>query len=341
MQTKLPGKKFTLTQNTLSINARILEVLRAKSHAYISGEQLSQELNMSRTAIWKHVNALRDLGYKVEAITSVGYKLVSSPELLLPLEVKNGLNTRVIGQNIHWEYEVNSTNTLALQLADQGSPEGTLVVSESQKQGRGRLGRSWISQPETGIYMSLILRPTFVPMKASCITFISAIAVTEAIKEYLGIDAKIKWPNDVMILGKKTAGILTELRAEMESIHYVIVGIGINVNNTHFPKALSEKVTSLALEYHEKVSRIKLLQALLRSFERWYLRTLKEQPGQTFERWRDLSCTLGNLVEVNLGDEIARGLATRLEPNGSLYLKLDSGEERQILAGDVTMVASI
>ncbi|MDY0092681.1 MAG: biotin--[acetyl-CoA-carboxylase] ligase [Candidatus Vecturithrix sp.] len=341
MQTKLPGKKFTLTQNTLSINARILEVLRAKSHAYISGEQLSQELNMSRTAIWKHVNALRDLGYKVEAITSVGYKLVSSPELLLPLEVKNGLNTRVIGQNIHWEYEVNSTNTLALQLADQGSPEGTLVVSESQKQGRGRLGRSWISQPETGIYMSLILRPTFVPMKASCITFISAIAVTEAIKEYLGIDAKIKWPNDVMIRGKKTAGILTELRAEMESIHYVIVGIGINVNNTHFPKALSEKVTSLALEYHEKVSRIKLLQALLRSFERWYLCALKEQPGQTFERWRDLSCTLGNLVEVNLGDEIVRGLATRLEPNGSLYLKLDSSEERQILAGDVTMVASI
>ena len=341
MQTKLPGKKFTLTQNTLSINARILEVLRAKSHAYISGEQLSRELDMSRTAIWKHVNALRDLGYKVEAITSVGYKLVSSPELLLPLEIKNGLNTRFIGQNIHWEYEINSTNSLALQLAEQGSPEGTLIVSESQKQGRGRLGRSWISQPETGIYMSLILRPTFVPMQAVRITFISAIAVVETVKEVLGIDARIKWPNDVMIHGKKTAGILTELRAEMESVHYVVVGIGINVNNTHFPKALHDKVTSLALEHQEKVSRIKLLQALLRTFERWYQRALSEQSGQTFERWRELSCTLGNRVEVNLGDEIVRGLATRLEPNGSLHLKLDSGEERQILAGDVTMIASV
>lgn len=341
MQTKLPGKKFTLTQNNLSINARILEVLRAKSHAYISGEQLSRELNMSRTAVWKHVNTLRDLGYKVEAITSVGYKLVSSPELLLPLEIKNGLNTRFIGQNIHWEYEVSSTNSLALQLADQNAVEGTLVVSESQKQGRGRIGRSWISQPETGIYMSLILRPSFVPMKAPCITFISAIALVEALKEILGIDAKIKWPNDVMINGKKTAGILTELRAEMESIHYIIVGIGINVNNTHFPKDLRHKVTSLAIERKEKVSRIRLLQAILRAFERWYLLALSDQPGPTFERWRELSCTVGQQIEVNLGDEVLKGLATRLEPNGSLYLQLDSGEERQILAGDVTMVARV
>ena len=341
MQTKMPGKKFTLTQNNLSINARILEVLRAKSHAYISGEQLSRELNMSRTAVWKHVNALRDFGYKVEAITSVGYKLVSSPELLLPLEIKNGLNTRFIGQNIHWEYEVGSTNSLAGQLADLGAVEGTLVVAESQKQGKGRIGRSWISQPEAGIYLSLILRPTFVPIKAPCITFISAIALVEALKETFGIDARIKWPNDVMIHGKKTAGILTELRAEMERIHYLIVGIGINVNNTHFPKGLRDKVTSLALEQKEKVSRIKLLQALLQTFERWYLIALSDRPGQTFERWRELSCTLGHRAEVNLGDDVLTGMATRLEPNGSLYLKLDSGEERQILAGDVTMVARV
>ncbi|MBD3306223.1 HTH domain-containing protein, partial [candidate division KSB3 bacterium] len=167
MQSKLSGKKFTLTKGEHNINARILDILRSKSHTYISGEQLSQELKMSRTAVWKHVNALRELGYRVEAITSVGYKLISSPSLLVPLEIKNGLATQYIGQNIHWYYEVNSTNTRAIHLAEQGekvAPEGTLVISESQKQGRGRMGRTWISRPETGIYLSLILRPTFAPV---------------------------------------------------------------------------------------------------------------------------------------------------------------------------------
>jgi BirA family biotin operon repressor/biotin-[acetyl-CoA-carboxylase] ligase len=341
MQSKLPGKKCTLTKNDVSINAKILDVLRAKSHTYISGEQLSQKLHMSRTAVWKHVNALRGLGYKVEAITSVGYKLLSSPSLLLPLEIKNGLQTEFFGQNIHWEYEVASTNTLALQLAEEGAPEGTLVVSESQKKGRGRMGRTWISQPEIGIYLSLILRPNFVPLKAPYITFISAIALVEALEKLFGIDAKIKWPNDVMIHGKKTAGILTELKAEMERIHYLIVGIGINANNRRFPKILRDHVTSLALELKKKVSRVHVVQALLEALERWYHVTQGDHPEQTFERWRELSCTVGNRVEVNVGDKTLQGIASRLEPNGSLYLTLDSGEDQQILAGDVTMVANV
>lgn len=342
MYSKLPGKKFTLTNNNLSINAKILAVLRSKTHTYISGEQLSRELNMSRTAVWKHVNALRALGYRVEAITSMGYKLISSPSLLLPLEIKNGLKTEFIGHNIHWEYEVSSTNTLALQLAEKGAPEGTVVVSECQKQGRGRMGRTWLSQPEIGIYLSLILRPNFVPMKAPSITFMSAIAVVEALERSFGIKATIKWPNDVMIGGKKVSGILTELKAEMECIHYVIVGIGINVNNTKFPKAFRDKVTSLSLELKEKkVSRVKVVQTLLHALERWYLITLEDGLERTFNRWRELSCTLNNRVEVNVGDEVLEGIATRLGPDGSLCLKLDSGVEKQILAGDVTMVANV
>ncbi len=341
MHTKLPGKKITLHEDSLSINAKILDVLRARTHTYISGEQLSRELNMSRTAIWKHVNALRLLGYRVEAITSMGYKLVSSPSLLLPLEIKNGLNTKVFGQNIHWEYEVASTNTVAAKLADNSAVEGTVVVSECQKQGRGRMGRNWVSQPENGVYLSVILRPNFVPMKAPCITFLSAIAVAEALEQVLGLKAGIKWPNDVMIRGKKVSGILTELKAEMECIHYVIVGIGINVNNTRFPKAFGEKVTSLSLEVKHKVSRVVLVQALLTSLERWYLSTVEHGVERTFERWRELSCTVGNPVEVNLGDEVLRGVATRLGFDGSLYVRAESGEERQILAGDVTMVAEV
>jgi BirA family transcriptional regulator, biotin operon repressor / biotin---[acetyl-CoA-carboxylase] ligase len=340
MQSKLPGKKFTLSKNP-SINARILDVLRSKAHTYISGEQLSRELNMSRTAIWKHVNALRDLGYRVEAITSMGYKLVSSPSLLLPLEIKNGLHTQFFGHHIHWEYEVSSTNTLALQLAEKGSPEGTVVVSETQKQGRGRMGRTWISQPESGVYVSLILRPKFVPMKAPCITFMSAIALVEALEQTFGIQARIKWPNDVMIHGKKVAGILTELKAEMEGIHYVIVGIGINANNRKFPTSLQDKVTSLAIERGEEISRVKLVQTLLQKLEHWYLTTTNQSMEQTFERWRELSCTVGHRVEVNVGDEVFKGIATRLGQDGSLYVQLDSGAEKQILAGDVTMVATL
>jgi BirA family biotin operon repressor/biotin-[acetyl-CoA-carboxylase] ligase len=271
----------------------------------------------------------------------MGYKLVSSPSLLLPLEIKNGLKTEFIGQNIHWEYEVNSTNTVAAQLADKDAPEGTVVISETQKQGRGRMGRSWISQAENGIYLSLILRPYFVPMKAPCITFLSAIAVAEAIEQVLGIKAGIKWPNDVMIRGKKVSGILTELKAEMECIHYIIVGIGINANNTRFPRAFRDKVTSLSIEVKRKVSRIRIVQALLRSLEHWYLQTLENGPEATFERWRALSCTVGNPVKVNVGDETLYGVAKRLGADGSLYVQLDSGEERQVLAGDVTMVADL
>ena len=340
-KTKLAGKKFTLTSESNSINAKILELLRSKSHDYISGEQLSKELMMSRTAIWKHINALREFGYHIEAITSVGYKLTSSPALLLPLEIRNGLHTKLIGQHIHWEYEVASTNTLALKLAEQGAKEGTVVISEAQKQGRGRMKRDWISQPEAGIYLSIILRPKFVPIKAPYITYISAIAVVEALEELFKLKAAIKWPNDVMIHGKKTAGILTELRAEMDGIHHMIVGIGINANTSRFPKELREKATSLSLELKEKVSRTDIVRALLESFEYWYQVVCGSKPTRAFERWRELSCTLGHPVEVNLGDELLKGVANRMGPGGSLFVTLDSGEEREVLAGDVTMVARI
>jgi len=203
------------------------------------------------------------------------------------------------------------------------------------------MGRTWVSQPEIGIYFSLILRPNFVPLRAPWITFMSAIAVVEALEQALGMKASIKWPNDIMLAGKKVAGILTELKAEMECIHYVIVGIGINVNNTRFPKAFRDKVTSLSLELKERVSRVKIVHALLHALERWYVITLGENSQRTFTRWRELSGTLGNRVEVNVGDEILKGVATRLGADGSLYLKLDSGVEKQILAGDVTMVAKV
>ncbi|MCP4404903.1 MAG: biotin--[acetyl-CoA-carboxylase] ligase [bacterium] len=340
-KTKLPGKKFTLTSANTSINAKILDLLRSKSHDFISGEQLSKELKMSRTAIWKHINTLRDFGYHVEAITSVGYKLVSSPSLLLPLEIKNGLKTDSFGKNIHWEYEVDSTNTLALKLAEEGASEGTVVVSELQKSGRGRMGRNWISQAESGIYMSIILRPKFVPAKAPYITFISAIALVESLQRVLDIEARIKWPNDVMIAGKKTAGILTELRAEMEGIHHIIVGIGINVNNKRFPEELRDKVTSLSSETEQKVSRTAVARAFLESLEYWYRITIGPHPEQSFERWQELSCTVGNHVEVNLGDSVLKGVATRLGPGGSLFVTLETGEEHEVLAGDVTMVARI
>ncbi|PID58624.1 biotin--[acetyl-CoA-carboxylase] ligase [candidate division KSB3 bacterium] len=338
--TRSAGKRITLTDSN-STQARLLELLRSKPHDYISGERLSNDLNMSRTAIWKHINTLRKLGYQIEAITSVGYKLLSSPRLLLPLEIRNGLKTTTIGRHIHWSYELASTNTLALDLAEQGAEEGTVVLCEAQKHGRGRMKREWLSQAEADIALSIILRPEFAPGHASGITCISAISVVEALEKSCQLKPAIKWPNDIMIHGKKAAGILTELRAELDRIHHLIVGIGINVNSTRFPQELQDKATSLCLELQETVSRTKIVQRLLESFEFWYQTVCGLRPERAFERWRELSCTLGRYVTVNLGDTTLHGTASRMGLNGSLFVRLDSGEEREVLAGDVTMVNKI
>jgi len=266
---------------------------------------------------------------------------------LKPFEIQDRLNTRLIGKTLVWNYEVDSTNDVALGLASTGAPDGTVVLSESQRRGRGRMGRSWYSPPGEGIYLSVLLKPPLSPLKAYQIPMMATVATVETLNDLFNLEVKIKWPNDLMLRNRKLGGILTELKAERDRIQYVVVGIGINANMTQFSEELKPFVTSLALELGRSVERVALVRALLRSLEKWYFLMLEENsPGGSpgpktpslFETWRSLSCTVGNRVEVKTGEGIIQGLATRIAPDGSLYVREESGKERHIVTGDVALV---
>jgi BirA family biotin operon repressor/biotin-[acetyl-CoA-carboxylase] ligase len=266
---------------------------------------------------------------------------------LHPSEIQNHLNTQLIGKNVIWEYEVDSTNDIAVTLAFQGAPEGTVVLAESQRRGKGRMGRSWYSPPGEGIYLSVLLKPLFSPSRVYQMTFMAAVAVAETIRNSLNLNLQVKWPNDLILRNKKVGGILTELKASSDQIYCVVLGIGVNANITQFPEELRGRVTSLALESEYPIQRTPLIQGFLRALEKWYFLILKEnsdqarstdQPSLLFRTWRSLSCTLGNQVEIKTGSRIIRGLAIRVGLDGSLYVREDSGEEKQIITGDVALI---
>jgi len=243
---------------------KILDFLRKKQE-YVSGEEMSARLEISRQALWKHIQQLKDTGYEIVAVPHLGYKLVSSPDRLFPSEISCGLHTKFIAKKIYYFDSVSSTMDKAESLALQGATEGTVVLAETQTKGRGRLGRQWSSPKYKGIYLSLILKPAATPQQAPILTLLAAISVAEAIKEYCGLEVKIKWPNDVLAKDKKIGGILTELNAEMDATRFVVIGIGLNVNNDK--QTLMAGATSLKEQMQQEISRVGLLQELFRKLE--------------------------------------------------------------------------
>lgn len=219
---------------------KLLMLLLSKKGTFISGEELSKEYGVTRSAIWKQINVLRDMGYIIRSSPRLGYMIDKSPDLLIPEEIWSKNNLTVLGNKIYYYSVIGSTNEAAKKLAQEGTPHGTLLIAERQEKARGRMGRAW-SSPHGGIWLSIILRPNLAPQEAPKLTMMTAVAVTEAIIEKTGINARIKWPNDILIDGEKACGILTEMSAEMDAVNYVIVGIGINVNNEDFPSELKNK----------------------------------------------------------------------------------------------------
>jgi len=314
------------------IQDKILEILRRK-HEYASGEEISESLKISRQALWKHIQELRDLRYDIVAVPHLGYQLVSTPDRFFPSEITHGLNTKFLGKKIHYFESVSSTMDLAIQLGMRGSPEGTLVVAETQTKGRGRLGRSWISPKYKGIYLSLILKPEILPAQSPVITLLVSISICEAIKEITGLDAKIKWPNDIFIQNKKIGGILTELNAEMDRIHFLVIGIGLNVNNDKnslLPGAISLKEVKL-----ENISRVGLAQEVLRKIEKDYLSFQKQGSQEIINRWRNYNITLGRRVKISCHKEHLEGRAVDIDNDGGLLIRDDSGLIQKVMAGDV------
>ncbi len=314
----------------------ILKTLQQERH--ISGEELGKRLNVSRTAVWKHINELRNRGYKIDSSPKSGYSFIKSTHLLLPEEIGLGLNTQIMGKHIVHYDEVSSTQDIAAELARGGAAEGTLVIAEMQTKGRGRKGRSWVSLPEGGIYLSLILRPNLIPSQIVQIPLIAGVALTKAIKETVPLQPMIKWPNDIIIGKKKVGGILTEMSSEIDGVNYVVLGIGLNVN---IPASLLAEqtagiATSLIDEYGVYTSRAKLVQCFLSEFEIIYTKFLASGFSSVRDEWKALNNTIGSWVKVSDGGEEIEGEALDIDNDGFLLVRKESGDVSRIISGDVS-----
>jgi birA, biotin-[acetyl-CoA-carboxylase] ligase region len=304
-----------------------LQVLREQGD-YVSGELLAERLGISRAAVWKHIQALTREGYVIESQQNRGYRLVSAPDRLYEAEVLNGLQTRMIGRRVVHLESTGSTNTVARQLAEEGADEGTVVIAETQTGGKGRLGRHWVTRTG-GAWLSVILKPGIDPAHAASITLLAAVSVTEALRE-MGAEAAIKWPNDVLVNGKKICGILTEMSAETDAVSFIVLGIGVNLNND----VPLETATTLKAELGQKVDRVKFVQILLESLEEDYLAFKEQGFTPILWSWRRYSDTLGRPVEATYQGEVIRGVAQDIADDGALIVKTKDGTTRKIVSGD-------
>lgn len=315
----------------------ILEYFRKANGEFVSGEQISKDLNVSRTAIWKQINVLKSRGYIFESSTRKGYRLIYAPNLLTPLEIHTALRTEQFGRKVVYMESTTSTNGEAKRLARAGAEEGTIVVAEEQTTGHGRLSRGFYSPYAKGIWFSLILRPRFFPMEAAKCTLLAAVGVCRGIRRMGLADCGIKWPNDILYHGKKLVGILTEMSASMEKIDYIIMGIGINTGSRRedFPEAFRDSATSFVNEGID-VSRKELLAAILFELEKEYQIAQTEGFDKVLEDWSALSVTLGKDVRVIFNDDSFTGRATGIDRDGCLLV--DTGNEVvRVIAGDVSI----
>ncbi len=314
--------------------AAVLTALRAAPEP-VSGESLALAAGVSRAAVWKRINRLKALGYEVSGEPRKGYRLLAAPDKLLPEEVLHGLATRRFRGPIHHFETIASTSDLAKELGSRGAPEGTLVAAETQHAGRGRLGRQWESPPSVGLYVSLVLRPTLPPTELPQITLTAAVAGVLALQRATGLTPGIKWPNDLLLNGKKVGGILTEMETESDQIRYLVLGWGLNVNNPDFPPELTPIATSLLLAAGRKFSRVAILQAWLEEFEALYERFLKRDFADILEAWKEHALTLGQLVTVRQGSREIHGQALDVDGDGALLVETRPGEIVRVTSGEI------
>ncbi len=316
----------------------VLAFLAEAGDEYVSGEAISDKLGLTRAAVWKHVEALRAAGYRIDAVSARGYRLAGIPDRLTALELRPLLNTHDLGQVLHCYEEIGSTNDRAKELAEEGAAHGEVVIAEAQTAGRGRRGRTWVSPPRRNLYFSAVLRPDLPPARAPELTLVASIALCDALRQ-AGVGAGIKWPNDILASGKKIAGILTELAAEPERVHWVVVGAGVNVNSRaeDFPEELRGEATSVLLERGEPAPRALFTAACLTALEEWLDRHDEKGFGEIRDEWRARNVTLGREVSVRADGRDIAGTAEDLDAQGALLVRTLQGVER-ITAGDVELL---
>ncbi len=317
---------------------RILKYLRKRKGEWVSGESLSEGLEISRAAVCKHIRTLRKEGYDIGSSTGKGYILKEIPDLLLPREILEGLDTAVMGRReIFYSSRIDSTNTKAKKIAEEGAGEGTLVVSESQTSGRGRRGRTWFSPPGQGIYSSLILRPEITPSQAPKITLLTAVVMAETLLSLTGLKINIKWPNDILVNRGKLAGILTEISADMHAIDYVVVGMGLNVNTMSFPEGLANIATSILIETGRPYIRVPIIREYLKRFESYYDIFKKDGFATIISRWREIADIIGRSITVDTTGGRHTGEIQDIDDNGVLILKDGKGDFHRIFSGDIIL----
>lgn len=325
----------------MSNAATILRLFREAGNRFVSGAMISRELRVSRTAVWKHINALRDAGYRIEAIPSRGYHLISTPDILSEDEIREKLRAKTIGCRLACLSETASTNADAFRLAESGAEEGTVVIADAQSGGKGRMGRVWSSPPGVNLYCSVVLRPAVKPYQAPQLTFLSAVAVARAIELTTTLKPEIKWPNDVLIAGRKIAGLLNEMSSETDGINFVILGIGVNLNMTvaQLPDDLRTPATSLLQEQRRPVCRALFAATMLNELDRLYHDFLLQGFDPVRDEWQQRCNANGREVSVSDGGaELLRGMFRGIDSDGAMLVGLPDGAVERILSGDVRVV---
>ena len=318
------------------MKTEILTLLR-RTNGYVSGQELCERFGVSRTAVWKAINQLKEAGYVIEAVQNKGYRLIEAPDILNENELKSIRKTNWIGRQIAFYDIVDSTNTKAKQLAEEGAPDGTYVIAERQDAGKGRRGRGFDSPAGQGIWMTLILKPEIDPNHASMITLVTALAVSKAITDMTGKQAGIKWPNDIIMSGKKVCGILTEMSAQLDYVNHIVVGIGINVQNKNFPKEIESVATSLFLETGEHYHRADLVEQIWENFEHYYEIFLQTQNlSNLVKEYNAHLVNMNQSVRVLDPKEPFEGKAMGITPKGELIV--DTWESRKLVStGEVSV----
>jgi BirA family transcriptional regulator, biotin operon repressor / biotin---[acetyl-CoA-carboxylase] ligase len=314
--------------------------LRAAENGGVSGAELSQRLGITRAAIWARIEELRRLGYEIEASPVLGYRLISTPDVLHADDLLARLGkTKIIGRDIRVFEQTSSTNDVVEKLARDGVKEGVVVFAESQTKGRGRLGRAWTSPARRGLWFSILLRPDLRPQETTQLTVAAAVAIWRAINAVTGLLPEIKWPNDLLYHGKKLAGILTELSAEVDRVKHITLGIGVSVNVTasEFPVEFRKTATSLRIELGRSILRAELATAILRELDVAYDRVCRGKFPAIADEWEERCTTIGKQVVVGIGERRIRGCAESLDDDGALLLRTEHGRLERIIGGDVTL----
>ncbi|MEW6515686.1 MAG: biotin--[acetyl-CoA-carboxylase] ligase [candidate division FCPU426 bacterium] len=315
--------------------AQVLELLRARPGTYLSGEELSTKLDVSRTMIWKHIRQLEAAGYVIEAVPHVGYRLVTAPDRLLPAEILAGLATKRLGRSVISFQETTSTNDRALELAARNQPEGVVVTAEHQTRGRGRRERVWHSRPGQNILFTVLFRPPWIAEQAPLVTLLMAVAVVEGIHRTTGLWARIKWPNDLLVDGAKVAGILTESQAQADRIAFAVCGVGVNVNEAP-RQQVRYPAASLAGLLGRPQPRVPLLQEILLAADGLYAKALKEGPRPIIDAWQRHALAMGMHIQVDLPDgSQMTGMGMGVDESGALLVRLENGLTRRLTSGEV------